>query len=108
MSALPAGAPGTAAFMRQVPRCARLDERALLRLAAASRVRTVRAGEVLFSQGEAGEVIYVTQAGRIAIVLGTSDGRELVINQMRPGDFFGELALLPGQTHTASAVAREP
>src|SRR5215471_1938144 len=108
MSAQPAGAPDTAAFMRQVPLFAGLDERAVQRLAAASRVRAVPAGELLFSQGEAGEVIYVVQAGRIAIVLGTADGRELVINQMRPGDFFGELALLPGQTHTASAVAREP
>jgi CRP-like cAMP-binding protein len=107
MSAQPAGAPDTAAFMRQVPLFGGLDERAVQRLASASRVRAVPAGELLFSQGEAGEVIYVVQAGRIAIVLGTPDGRELVINQMRPGDFFGELALLPGQTHTASAVARE-
>jgi CRP/FNR family cyclic AMP-dependent transcriptional regulator len=109
-AALEAARPSPAdmlVFMRQVPLFAGLDERALQRLAAASRVRAVRAGELLFSQGEPGEAVYVVQAGRIAIVLATPDGREMVINQMRPGDFFGELALLPGQTHTANAAARE-
>ena len=46
-------------------------------------------------------------AGRLAVVLATPDGRELVINEMRAGELCGELALFPGHTHTASAVARQ-
>jgi CRP/FNR family transcriptional regulator, cyclic AMP receptor protein len=100
-------APDLVPFLRQVHLFADLNEAALQRLAGASRLRRLPAAQLLFSQGEPGEAVYVVQAGRIAIVLGTADGRELVISQMRAGDFFGELALFPGQTHTANAVARE-
>jgi CRP/FNR family cyclic AMP-dependent transcriptional regulator len=93
-----------ATFLRTVVLFAGTPEPAVQRLAAASQARRVGKGQLLFSQGEPGDVIYVVAAGSVAIVLATADGRELVINEMGPGDFFGELALFPGQTHTAGAI----
>ena len=92
-------------FLSGVALFAGLAEGPLRRLAATSQVRRVTKGQLLFSQGEPGDTVYVVAAGSIAIVLATSDGRELVINEMRAGDFFGELALFHGQTHTANAVS---
>jgi CRP/FNR family cyclic AMP-dependent transcriptional regulator len=100
--ALPAA---RAAFLRSVALFSGLSEAPLQRLAQASQPRRLQKGQLLFGQGEPGDAIYVVVAGSIVIVLATADGRELVINAMRPGDFFGELALFPGQTHTAGAVA---
>src|ERR1700687_5140206 len=100
-------APDLMLFLQRGRLFSGLHETALQRLASAGRLRRVPAGQVLFSQGEPGEAVFVVQAGRIAIVLATRDGRELVIGQMRAGDFFGELALFPGQTHTANAITRE-
>jgi len=93
------------AFLRSVSLFSNLPEAPLQRLAAASQPRRLQKGQLLFGQGEPGDAVYLVAAGSIAIVLATADGRELVINEMRPGDFFGELALFPGQTHTAGAVA---
>jgi len=93
-------------FLRGISLFAGLAEAPLQRLAAASQPRRLQKGQLLFSQGEPGDAVYLVAAGSIAIVLDTADGRELVINEMRAGDFFGELALFPGQTHTAGAVAR--
>src|SRR5260221_7316256 len=93
------------AFLRSVVLFASLPEAPLQRLAGAGQPRRLQKGQLLFGQGEPGDAVYVVAAGSIAIVLATTDGRELVINEMRPGDFFGELALFPGQTHTAGAVA---
>ena len=93
------------AFLRGIALFTGLPEAPLQRLAAASRPRRLQKGQLLFSQGEPGDAVYLVAAGSIAIVLATADGRELVINEMRGGDFFGELALFPGQTHTAGAVA---
>ena len=93
------------AFLRGVTLFAGLPEAPLQRLAAAGQPRRLQKGQLLFGQGEPGDAVYLVASGSIAIVLATEDGRELVINEMRAGDFFGELALFPGQTHTAGAVA---
>ena len=92
-------------FLRTVPLFSGLSEAPAARLAAAGHPRRLQKGQLLFGQGEPGDAVYLVAAGSIAIVLTTADGRELVINEMRAGDFFGELALFPGQTHTAGAVA---
>jgi CRP/FNR family transcriptional regulator, cyclic AMP receptor protein len=94
------------AFFRTVALLSSLPEAPVQRLAAASLPRRLQKGQLLFSQGEPGDAVYVVVSGNIAIVLATADGRELVINEMGAGDFFGELALFPGQTHTAGAVAQ--
>jgi CRP/FNR family transcriptional regulator, cyclic AMP receptor protein len=97
---------GRLAFLRSVALFAGLPEAPLQRFASASVARRVAKGQLLFSQGDPGDAVYLVASGTISIVLATADGRELVINEMRLGDFFGELALFPGQTHTASAIAR--
>jgi CRP-like cAMP-binding protein len=48
----------------------------------------------------------VIRSGKIAILLATDDGRELVINEIGAGECFGELALLTDAPRSASAVAR--
>jgi CRP/FNR family cyclic AMP-dependent transcriptional regulator len=93
------------AFLRSVGLFAGLPEPPLQRLALAGLPRRLQKGQLLFGQGEPGDHVYLVAAGTIAIVLATADGRELVINEMRAGDLFGELALFPGQTHTAGAMA---
>lgn len=67
--------------------------------------RAFRAGEMVFSQGDAGDALYAVVTGRVRISAGTADGREVFLNIMEPGDTFGEIALLDGGTRTASATA---
>ncbi len=95
-------------FLKCVPLFADLNDSALNALARVSRVRTLPKGYILFSKDDPGEAAYVVRSGCISILLTTPDGRELVINEMRAGDCFGELALLTGQSRSAGAVAREP
>ncbi|MGQ0430643.1 MAG: Crp/Fnr family transcriptional regulator [Gammaproteobacteria bacterium] len=75
------------------------------RIAALAAQRAYRAGEVVFSQGEAGDALYAVVAGQVRISTGAADGREIFLNIMEPGDTFGEIALLDGGTRTATATA---
>ncbi|HJW84943.1 MAG TPA: Crp/Fnr family transcriptional regulator, partial [Anaerolineae bacterium] len=93
--------------LRDVPLFAGLTDQVLASLAQACRIRQVPKGKTLFNQMDPAEAFYVVRSGRIAILLGSADGRELVINEMRAGDCFGELALLTGQPRSTSAIARE-
>jgi CRP/FNR family cyclic AMP-dependent transcriptional regulator len=67
----------------------------------------VPAGRVLFQQGDAGDGFYGILAGRVAFTVDSVNGKELILNVLGPGEFFGEIALLDGKGRTATAVARD-
>jgi CRP-like cAMP-binding protein len=69
--------------------------------------KRVAAGHVLFHKQEPGDGLYGVVAGRIAITVDSAEGKELTLNILGPGEFFGEIALLDGKGRTASAVARD-
>jgi CRP/FNR family transcriptional regulator, cyclic AMP receptor protein len=72
-----------------------------------TRCRRVPAGNVLFQQGDAGDGLYGILAGRVAFSVDSVNGKELILNVLGPGEFFGEIALLDGKGRTATAVARD-
>jgi len=84
-----------------------VSNQGLARLEAAGRLRRLTRGQMLFGQGDPADAFFVVCSGRITLGLDSADGRELVINEMHPGDGFGELALLTGQPRSTSAVASE-
>ena len=47
-------------------------------------------------------------AGRVRICSYSSEGREVVLNVISPGEVFGEIALIDGGERTADAFAMEP
>jgi CRP-like cAMP-binding protein len=59
----------------------------------------------LFFQADPANAVYVVRRGAIAIQLEDPDGRELIINEMSPGDCLGELSILTGQPRSTSAEA---
>jgi CRP-like cAMP-binding protein len=63
---------------------------------------------VLFAQGDSGDALYGVVTGKIRISASSSDGREMFLNIMEPGDVFGEIALLDGHHRTATASATLP
>lgn len=96
-----------AALLRAAPVLAGLSEPGLLALARAARLRAFARGQAIFAQDDPADTLYVVASGLVVIFLATPDGRELAINELRPGDVFGEIALLQGQRRSASAVARQ-
>ncbi|MBS1848643.1 MAG: Crp/Fnr family transcriptional regulator [Actinobacteria bacterium] len=64
--------------------------------------------DVLFSEGDEPDNVYVAVSGRIAIVNRSIDGRESVIALMEAGDLFGEMGLFDSEGRSAGARALEP
>jgi CRP/FNR family transcriptional regulator, cyclic AMP receptor protein len=109
-----AGPPGTSAndellrFLGRQPLFADLPAADLVPLAAVVRRRRYQRGTIIFSQGDLGQVAFIVRSGLVEIVVESADGRDLVLYEVRPGDHFGEMALLEGLPRSASAVCREP
>ena len=95
------------AILRRTPLFTALNARALDVLAHVSHSERAPKGRALFRQGDDAAAAYIVCTGRIAIMLNAADRRELVIDEMRAGDCFGELALLTAQTRSANAIAQE-
>lgn len=75
------------------------------KLAALLRRRRYRAGEPVFREGDPGTALYIVETGEVKILLGGSEGKEVALALLGPGEFFGELALLDGEPRSADAVA---
>ena len=93
-------------FLTSIPLFSNLTESSLNILVKASRTQRVEKGKFIFFQSDPSDFAYIVRAGEISIVLNSPDGRDMVINEMRAGDIFGELGILTGQPRSTSAVTR--
>ena len=63
-------------------------------------LRTVAAGEVLFSEGEAGDLMFAVVEGALHLSV---NGR--VVDEVGPGQIVGEMALIDQSPRSATAIA---
>jgi CRP/FNR family cyclic AMP-dependent transcriptional regulator len=86
---------------------AQLDEQALRGLAPGGAVKAYARNVVVVSEGDATDSLYVVLAGRVKVFVADENGKEVVVNTIGAGDFFGEL-VLDGQARAASVMTLEP
>ncbi len=61
-------------------------------------------GDVIFNEGDPGEVLFVIQSGEVEISRHGLSGR-LAVARLAAGEFFGEMSVVVGELRTARAVA---
>jgi DASS family divalent anion:Na+ symporter len=88
--------------LRSVDLTSGLDRVALARLAAYMDPVAVRAGEVIFSEGDAGDALYIVVRGTFGAFVGPEPKR---VNTIGPGHYVGELALLVDEPRSATIRA---
>jgi CRP/FNR family transcriptional regulator, cyclic AMP receptor protein len=59
----------------------------------------------IFFMGDAGASMMLVQAGEIRISRPSASGRMIILNELKPGAVFGEIALLDGGERSADATA---
>ena len=96
-----------ASLLARVLLFADLDETQLEELAVLLRRRHYAKGEAIFREGDAGSSLFIVEAGRVKIAIGSPGGNEVILDLLEPGDFFGELSLLDREPRSADAVAIE-
>jgi CRP/FNR family transcriptional regulator, cyclic AMP receptor protein len=82
-----------------------LPESARGKLRKRATVRTFERNELLFSQGDPSNEMFVIDEGRIAIATKAPDGRESVVAVLEGGGLFGDFGLFDGAPRSADARA---
>jgi CRP-like cAMP-binding protein len=81
------------------------DRKTLDQLVATSVVVGYGNRQRIFDKGDEGDRLLGVLGGQVRIYVMSSEGRELIMNVMMPGELFGEISLIDGKPRSASAVA---
>jgi CRP-like cAMP-binding protein len=76
---------------------------ALEKVAADSRVRKFRRGQIVFNAGDPGDSLVVVVSGRITVKVRSADGGELMLAIVGTGGVLGELGVIDGGPRSADA-----
>jgi CRP/FNR family transcriptional regulator, nitrogen oxide reductase regulator len=78
------------------------------RLAGVSSVRDFEKGALLFSEGDASDLMYTVLTGRVKVFKTTARGTDVILELFGPGDPVGAVAVYESRPYPASAVALDP
>jgi CRP/FNR family cyclic AMP-dependent transcriptional regulator len=79
-----------------------MDEDERRALAAVMELRTVRAGEVVFREGDHGDSLLCVASGRLETLVKDNAGQEIVLSVVEAGDVVGEMSMLDGRPRSAT------
>ena len=91
--------------LARVPLFKRLEPHELEHLAEEIDQVDYKAGEVIFNEHDRGDALYVVEEGAVRIWVVDEDVKEVTLAELKPGDFFGELAVLDRGERSTNASA---
>src|SRR5256884_9577552 len=91
--------------LARVPLFKRLEPHELEHLAEEIDQVNYKAGETIFNEHDRGDALYILEEGAVRIWVYDEDVKEITLAQLKPGDFFGELAVLDRGERSRSAPA---
>jgi CRP/FNR family transcriptional regulator, cyclic AMP receptor protein len=83
----------------------RLDREELEHLATRVEQVNFNAGETIFNENDKGDALYVVDSGSVQIWVLDEDATPVTLAELKPGDFFGELAVLDRGPRSTNATA---
>jgi len=91
--------------LREVPLFSEMDEQEVAGIRAIMQEMKFKPGQVIIREGEIGDLFYVITEGHAEILIHDADGAELLLHEVGPGDFFGELSMLTNEPRAARVRA---
>ncbi len=105
MAADPTNLSEEAQSLSRVPLFKRLEPQELEKLAEEIDQVNFKDGEVIFNEHDRGDSLYVIESGSVRIWVIDEDVNEVTLAELKPGEFFGEMAVLDRGERSSSATA---
>jgi len=94
-----------AQHLASIPIFRRLEPSELEELAEHVDQVAYKAGEVIFHERDQGDALYVVEDGSVRLWVVDEDVQPVTLAELKPGDFFGEMAVLDRGERSTSATA---
>lgn len=95
------------AFLKRVPLFSGLTDSQIERLAAGSVRRSFPKGRTIVAEGEPSQSLYVLLSGRAKVQRSDTEGKEVILSVLGPGECFGEMSLIDDAPRSASVITIE-
>jgi len=94
-------------MIKNVPFFSSLNQDEIQQVEKLIRIKQYAKDQIVLLEEETSSFMYIVYAGKVRVVKLNEDGREQILTLHKKGDFFGEMALLDGNTAPASVIADE-
>jgi len=94
--------------LKSVPMFGTFPEDQLRALAAMVMRRSAPRGSTIMREGDPTDCLYIVMSGRLKVMMGEADGKEVILSIIGPGEFFGEMGLIDDSPRSAGVIAIEP
>jgi len=91
--------------LARVPLFRRLEPHELEHLAEEVEQVNYKAGEIIFHEYDTGDALYVVEEGAVRIWVTDEDVKDVTLAELKPGQLFGEMAVLDRGKRSSSATA---
>ncbi|MBI3811578.1 MAG: Crp/Fnr family transcriptional regulator [Nitrospirae bacterium] len=95
-------------LLQKIPLFADLEAAEIDLLYRLVKTRAYSKGAIILQEDDPGEAMFMIVSGRAKVVHLSEDGREIILDMLGQGDFFGEMALLDQEPRSAHVTAVEP
>ena len=92
-------------LIRRVPLFAMLTASQAEAVAEAVIKRRFKRGELVVEQGKKSNALFIILTGRCRVFTSDARGREVILANMQPGDYIGEMSLIDNEPHSANCRA---
>jgi len=96
---------GVQVNLRKIPLLANLTNDEMEIVTKNLRIRQYARRDIVLQKGGAGDHLLRLLAGQLQVIDITEDGRAVGLRILKPGEFFGEIAVINGSTRSASVIA---
>ncbi len=97
----------TTKLLAEIPLFSNMDDNERAEVRSIMTERIYQPGQQVMTAGDVSCAFNIIERGEVEIWLTDTDGKKVVLDVLGPGKFFGELAMLAGETRSASATSAE-
>ncbi|MBU6952213.1 MULTISPECIES: Crp/Fnr family transcriptional regulator [unclassified Hahella] len=95
-------------LLSQIPLFSGFDAEQLQQLEKHAVFRCFQKNSIVITEGDRSDSLYIIVSGRVRVFCSDENGKEVILNDLKAGEYFGELALFDDKERSASVMATEP
>jgi len=94
-------------LLKNIPYFSELTIEEMQNLVASSQKQKYSRRSTVLHKDDVGDDTYLIMIGKVKVIVAHADGKEIILNILKAGDFFGEMAVFDNMPRSATVVAEE-